>query len=60
MYNAANGTCFTAKSTVSGPGQACPDLPTVDLEVKEVPFATLYTRPPDDGLEMGPKRVEAW
>jgi hypothetical protein len=30
----------------------------VDLEVKQVPFATLYTRPPDDGLQMGLKHVE--
>jgi hypothetical protein len=34
--------------------------PTVDLVLKQVPFATLYTRPPDDGLQMGPKHVEAW
>jgi hypothetical protein len=34
--------------------------PTVELEVKQVPFGTLNTRPPDDGLQMGPKHVEAW
>jgi hypothetical protein len=33
---------------------------TFDLEVKQVPFATLYTLPPDDGPQMGPKHVEAW
>jgi hypothetical protein len=33
---------------------------TVDLEVKQVQFATLYTQPPDDGLQMGRKHVEAW
>jgi hypothetical protein len=33
---------------------------TVAIKVKQVPFATLYTRPPDDGLQMGPKHVEAW
>jgi hypothetical protein len=32
--------------------------PTVDLQVKEVPFVSLYTRPPDDGLQMGPKNVD--
>jgi hypothetical protein len=35
-------------------------LPTVALKVKQVPFATLYTRPPDDGLQMDLKHVEAW
>jgi hypothetical protein len=34
------------------------NLPTVALEVKQVPFATLYTRSPD-GLQMGTKNVEA-
>jgi hypothetical protein len=34
--------------------------PTVAVTVKQVPFATLYTRPSDDGLQMGPKHVEAW
>jgi hypothetical protein len=34
--------------------------PTVDLAVKQAPSATLYTRPPDDGLQMDPKHVEAW
>jgi hypothetical protein len=34
--------------------------PTLDLEVKQVPFATLYIRHLDDGLQMGPKHVEAW
>jgi hypothetical protein len=48
VYNVANGT-----SKSIGPL-------TVDLAVKQVPFATLYTRPSDDGLEIGPKRVEAW
>jgi hypothetical protein len=33
--------------------------PTVDLEAKQVPFTTLYTQPPDDGLQMAPKLVEA-
>jgi hypothetical protein len=37
-----------------------PGLLTVDLEVKQVPSTTLYTWPPDDGLQMGPKHVEAW
>jgi hypothetical protein len=31
----------------------------VNLEVKQVSFATLYSRPPDDGLQIGPKHVEA-
>jgi hypothetical protein len=34
-----------------------PGLTTVNLEVKQVPFATLYNRPPDDGLQMGLKHV---
>jgi hypothetical protein len=33
---------------------------TVDLGVKQVPLATLYTRAPDDGLQIVPKHVEAW
>jgi hypothetical protein len=37
-----------------------PNSATVDLEVKQVPFATLYTRSPDDGLQMGPKHLEVW
>jgi hypothetical protein len=37
-----------------------PGPPIVDLEENEVPFATLYTRPPEDGLQMGPKHVEVW
>jgi hypothetical protein len=53
VYNVANGTCIISKSTIDGP-------PTIDLEVMQVPFATLYTSPPDDGLQMGPKHVEAW
>jgi hypothetical protein len=52
-----NGICFTSKYLSVGldPGPA-----TVDLEVKQVPFATLYIRPPDDGPQMGLKHVEAW
>jgi hypothetical protein len=34
--------------------------PTVGLNVKQVPFATLYTLLPDGGLQMGSKHVEAW
>jgi hypothetical protein len=49
----ANGTCFTFKATVGV-------SPTVALKVKQVPFATLHTSPPEDGLQMGPKHVEAW
>jgi hypothetical protein len=48
-YNAASGSCFTPKSTVGYP-----------VDCRQPPFATLYTRPPDDGLQMGPKHVEAW
>jgi hypothetical protein len=35
---------------------------TLDLEakVRQVPFATIYTRPPEDGLQMGPKHAESW
>jgi hypothetical protein len=53
VNNVANGTCFTVKATVGG-------TPTVALTVKQVPFATLHTQPPDDGLQMCPKDVEAW
>jgi hypothetical protein len=41
-------------------GLAHPGPPTVDLEVKRVTFATLYTRPTKDGLQRGPKPVEVW
>jgi hypothetical protein len=34
-----------------------PGPPTVALKLKQVPFATLYTPPPVDGLQTGPKRV---
>jgi hypothetical protein len=60
------GTSFTFKATACAPGcegTAVPSHPgaqTVDLEVKQVPFATLHTRPPDDRLQMGPKHVQAW
>jgi hypothetical protein len=37
-----------------------PSPTIVDSEEKQVPFATLYTRPPDDALKMNPKHVEAW
>jgi hypothetical protein len=37
-----------------------PGLLTVDLAVKQAPFATLYTRPPDDVPQMGLKHVEEW
>jgi hypothetical protein len=40
--------------------QACPGSLTVYLAVKLVPFVTSFTMPPDDGLHMGPKHVEAW
>jgi hypothetical protein len=30
------------------------------FKVKQVPFATLYTRPHDDGQQMDPKHVEVW
>jgi hypothetical protein len=33
---------------------------TVELTSKTSTIATLYSRPPDDGLQMGPKHVEAW
>jgi hypothetical protein len=53
-------TCFGPICTLSS-GQARPGPPTVDLEVIQVPFATLYTQPPDDGLQMGPKHaLEVW
>jgi hypothetical protein len=58
VYNVANGTCFTSKSTVGGP--AWPSPHTVDSEEIQLTFATLYTRPPDDGLQMGAKHVEVW
>jgi hypothetical protein len=51
------GNCFIFKATVSRPN---PGLSTVGLKVKQVPFATAYTWPPDDRLQMGPKQVEAW
>jgi hypothetical protein len=53
VYNLTNGTCFSSNSTVGGP-------PTVELELKEIPLFTLHNRPPDDGLRMAPKHVEAW
>jgi hypothetical protein len=53
VYNVVNDTCFTFKAKVGG-------LPTVDLPVRQVPFATLYTLRPDGGLQMGPKHVEEW
>jgi hypothetical protein len=46
VYNVANGICFTSKLTVGGP-----------REVKQILFATLYTRPPDDGRQMSQKHV---
>jgi hypothetical protein len=52
VHNVANGTCFALKLTVGG-------RPTVNLEVRQVPFATLYTLTPDDRLQIGPKPVEA-
>jgi hypothetical protein len=39
-YNVANGIGFTSKSTVARP--SLPGPQTVDLAVKQVPFATLY------------------
>jgi hypothetical protein len=64
VYSVVNGTCFTPKLTVGGPtvnlGVKQVSGPTVHLEVKQVTFATLCTQPPDDGLQMGPKHVEAW
>jgi hypothetical protein len=36
----------------------CPGLPTDHLEEKKVPSATIYSRPPDDGPQMGPKHVQ--
>jgi hypothetical protein len=59
VYIVANGNYFASKSTVGGLGSYT-GFPTVDLEVKQVPFATLYSLPPDDGLQMGPKHVEVW
>jgi hypothetical protein len=56
----ASDICFSSKSTVGRPGQVRTGLPTVDLEVKQAVYATLYSRPPGDGLQMGPKYVEAW
>jgi hypothetical protein len=55
VYNVVKGTCFTSEWTVGGP-----DLPTVHLEINQLPFATLYTWLPDDGLQMGLKHVEGW
>jgi hypothetical protein len=49
MYG-ENGTCFTSKTSVHGPGW------------KGTPYHLLhiYVLPPDDGLKMGPKHVEVW
>jgi hypothetical protein len=53
VYSVVNGV-FSVLSRLSvGP-------PTVDLEVKKARSVTLYSRPLDDGLQMGPKHVEAW
>jgi hypothetical protein len=46
-------------------GRAVPSHPgplTVDVEAIQVTFVTssTYTRPPDYGLQMGPKHVEWW
>jgi hypothetical protein len=56
VYNVVNGACFTFEVTV---GRPHPGPPTVALKVKKVPFATLYTWPPDDGLQTCLKHVEA-
>jgi hypothetical protein len=45
----ANGTCFSSEYTVG-----------IESEEKQLPFAALYTRPPDEGLKLSPKHVEAW
>jgi hypothetical protein len=50
----ANGTCFLMNRLSAGSASQ-PSLLTVDSEVKRVPFATSYTRPPDDGLKMSPE-----
>jgi hypothetical protein len=59
VYNVANGNDFTYNTTVGGRGSYSVFL-TGDLEVKQVPFATFYTLPLDDGLYMGPKHVGVW
>jgi hypothetical protein len=51
VYNVADGTLLLQYRMSAGPLR-------IDFEVKQEPFATLYTRPPDDGLQIGPKRVE--
>jgi hypothetical protein len=54
VYNVALVLVFLLNRLSASP-------PTVDLEEKQVPFAaTLYTWLSDDGLQMGPKHVEAW
>jgi hypothetical protein len=58
VYNVANDTCFTCNSTSTGLDKketSYPGTPTVGLQLKQVPFATIYTQPPDDGPHMGPK-----
>jgi hypothetical protein len=47
-------------SIICGLLPSYPGPPTVDSVVKQVPFAILYTWPPDDGLQMSPKNVEEW
>jgi hypothetical protein len=59
VYNVADGNDLTSKSAVGGLGSYS-GSPTVDLEVKQIPFATLYTLSRDDGLQMGPKHVGVW
>jgi hypothetical protein len=41
------------------PVSSYPGLPTVNLQVQQITFTTLYTQPPDDGLQMSLKHVEA-
>jgi hypothetical protein len=52
--NVANGTSFTFKSSVSGPGLARWQW------VKQVPFATYIHSTTWCWLKMGPKHVDVW
>jgi hypothetical protein len=48
----ANGICFTSKLSVGGPAD--------NLEVKKYHLPHIHLLPPDDGLQIGPKHVQAW
>jgi hypothetical protein len=60
VYNMVNGTCLCSKSTVGSPGYRPADS---RLRRKTSIICHMYTLllvSPDDGLQSGPKHVEAW